>query len=447
MNHTTFQLPLLALALALPLAGCTCGGGPRAESAANKQQAQSAISSLPYLSSRPIDESDKSLRMGVTRYQRDKASPGITVYCSEQTDEVKYLDMAGKVVHRVPLRDANCRYSVPFGREDLLIMGNGVLARVGWDGTVRWRKDQAYDPKKPGSQLSFHHDVFVGKKGAIYSLVNRNRLIKRKKSGLSLPIRDDEIVVFGPRGNLWKRVSVYDLVKGEIPAERLEDLAEWVKQRSEKEPPFWDHPTDLIHTNTVAELPAVKGFSRAGQVLIAARYLDLLAVADLKTRRLVWRWGPGELEWPHEPVLLPSGNLLIFDNGARRRRSRVLELDPRTKKVVWEYRSKEGQDTFFSESRGGAQFLPGGTILITESDSGRIFEVTRAGEVVWEFWNPDLIEEEKDGKKVSSRRLIYRARRYDATTCDQPAFGKLWRRVQRDVAAARGAGDPPPSGR
>jgi hypothetical protein len=26
--------------------------------------------------------------------------------------------------------------------------------------------------------------------------------------------------------------------------------------------------------------------------------------------------------------------------------------------------------------------------LITESDAGRAFEVTRAGEIVWEFYNP-----------------------------------------------------------
>jgi hypothetical protein len=32
--------------------------------------------------------------------------------------------------------------------------------------------------------------------------------------------------------------------------------------------------------------------------------------------------------------------------------------------------------------------LPNGNVLITESDGGRLFEVTRAGEIVWNFVNP-----------------------------------------------------------
>ena len=33
------------------------------------------------------------------------------------------------------------------------------------------------------------------------------------------------------------------------------------------------------------------------------------------------------------------------------------------------------------------QRLPNGNTLITEADTGRVFEVTRKGEVVWEFGN------------------------------------------------------------
>jgi hypothetical protein len=47
----------------------------------------------------------------------------------------------------------------------------------------------------------------------------------------------------------------------------------------------------------------------------------------------------------HDPRPLPNGNLLIFDNGPHRRDhpapySRVIEVDPRTRAIVWEYRDQ-----------------------------------------------------------------------------------------------------------
>ncbi len=124
------------------------------------------------------------------------------------------------------------------------------------------------------------------------------------------------------------------------------------------------------------------------------------------------------------PKNLPgAGNLLIFDNGGAagygalvhglrgeggeplgtwpntfRMFSRVLEINPLTKQIVWEYKqpklSKDlngdgkilgNEKLFFSNLMSGAQRLPNGNTLITEADVGRIFEVTNSGEVVWEY--------------------------------------------------------------
>ena len=58
---------------------------------------------------------------------------------------------------------------------------------------------------------------------------------------------------------------------------------------------------------------------------------------------------------------------------------------------MWRY-GETPEQHFFTESRGGAQALANGNVLITDSEQGRAFEVTREGEVVWEFWNPDTAE-------------------------------------------------------
>jgi hypothetical protein len=52
---------------------------------------------------------------------------------------------------------------------------------------------------------------------------------------------------------------------------------------------------------------------------------------------------------------------------------------------AWSY---SDPDTFFSAFISGAQRLPNGNTLICSGVAGRIFEVTRAGEIVWDYRNP-----------------------------------------------------------
>jgi outer membrane protein assembly factor BamB len=103
----------------------------------------------------------------------------------------------------------------------------------------------------------------------------------------------------------------------------------------------------------------------------------------------------------HDPRLLDSGTILIFDNHWKRIppragaagvgtgwQSRVLEIDPADGSIVWEYRGSESHP-FYSKCCGTAQRLPNGNTLITESEGGRAFEVDPQGRIVWEFYNPE----------------------------------------------------------
>ena len=123
---------------------------------------------------------------------------------------------------------------------------------------------------------------------------------------------------------------------------------------------------------------------------------------DLKKENLVWAWGKNNLENPHHPTILRNGNILIFDNGNRREYSRIVELDPLTEEIVWQYQAEE-PSSFFAIWGGGNQRLPNGNTLITESTQGRAFEVTKDGEIVWEFYNPFRNVE---GKRVTIYRVM-----------------------------------------
>ena len=155
---------------------------------------------------------------------------------------------------------------------------------------------------------------------------------------------------------------------------------------------------------------------------------NILGITDRKTGKIVWQVGPRydaspqlkKLGWiigPHKTHMIPkglpgAGNILVFDNGggdgygtgspnsnwlAERDYSRIIEFDPMTLEIVWEYSGKTlgltMQNWFqvYSNYISCAQRFPNGNTLITEGATGRVIEVTRDLETVWEYVSPHLI--------------------------------------------------------
>jgi outer membrane protein assembly factor BamB len=123
-------------------------------------------------------------------------------------------------------------------------------------------------------------------------------------------------------------------------------------------------------------------------------HLDTIQVVDPRSERVVWSLGE-IFALQHDPTILQDCNLMLFDNNWMPRRSRVVALDPLSGETVWEYSGTE-EHPFYSRTCGTAAELPNGNILITESDNGRAFEITRSGEIVWEFYNPHRAGEQDE---------------------------------------------------
>ena len=105
-----------------------------------------------------------------------------------------------------------------------------------------------------------------------------------------------------------------------------------------------------------------------------------------------------------------AGNLLVFDNKgpsgypptylASQLGSRILEIDPIKKEIVWQYTALNSNQpvwNFYSSFISSARRLPNGNTLIDEGMNGRIFQVTPAGEIVWEYVNPFFKESTLSG--------------------------------------------------
>ncbi|PAU64809.1 hypothetical protein BZL41_08760 [Pseudomonas sp. PIC25] len=124
-------------------------------------------------------------------------------------------------------------------------------------------------------------------------------------------------------------------------------------------------------------------------MLISFRNISAVALVDPVTGTLSWATrGPWIVQ--HDARALPNGNLGLFDNAGNYRErniSRLIEVNPSSHEIVWSY---EGDDAhpFESYVRSSAERLPNGNRLVTESDGGRLFEVTPDGTIAWEFVNP-----------------------------------------------------------
>ena len=101
---------------------------------------------------------------------------------------------------------------------------------------------------------------------------------------------------------------------------------------------------DYYHLNTVESLPATALGERdprfrAGNLLLCLRNPGAAAHPRSRHARRGVELGPGVLDGPHMPTLLENGHILVFDNGTDRDHSRILELDPVTLEIAWEYRA------------------------------------------------------------------------------------------------------------
>ncbi|MEM1179776.1 MAG: arylsulfotransferase family protein [Acidobacteriota bacterium] len=340
---------------------------------------------------------------GVSRWNPEKTADGYTLFCPAWGQLAVLIDMEGLVVHTWPVERANLVKLLPGGR--LLTHNVGQwLTELSPDGSaaLRWRSDEALDH-------TTHHDFSPGA-DAVWTLAKRREPVKEGfyEPGLEPEsMRSDLILAVGRDGQVVDRFPFRDHIEELLAMVGMElPLRYRLRQVDGVTVPYG--PADWAHANSLEVLPETSlgredERFRAGNLLFSLRNLDVVGVLDPRKRAVVWAFGPGTLDGQHHPTLLESGRLLIFDNGSVRGRSIIREVDPLTGETGWSYEDPD----FFSGKRGSNQRLWNGNTLICESDRGRIFEVTGAGDIVWEYHSPFVSQGE-----LHLGRRVYRATRY-----------------------------------
>ncbi len=360
----------LVLCLLGPLLICGCDRSREPVSRLGHED-EARLLALGYLSE---GRASPAASTGVTIHESGRAQQGLNLIVSAHAPQALLLDMDGRRLHSWQIRFEDvfpehvlvaAGQAPPTGwRRAHLLEDGGLLAMWQGFGLVRLdsRSRVLWKDSRP-----FHHDLDVAGDGAIHVLLRRFSSAAGGKVG---HVRD-QVLVLAADGT---QRSEIDLVTAFEAATDPSVFGETLREG------------DVLHTNTVERM--------GSKYLISALNLDAVAVVDPVGPRLVSIFR-GEWSEQHHPTLLPSGNIVLLDNRGRGGKSQILEIEPREGRVVWRW--PEGPDDGFQTPRcGSLQVLQGGNLLVTESEAARAFELTRKGEIVWEYRSPERAGAERD---------------------------------------------------
>ncbi len=355
-----------------------------ADLTAQQQQQLESLRAIGYLGSTDVVAAGED---EYVYHAKDAAYEGYNFYVSGHSPTAFLTDMDGNVLHtwegdypslwasgKPPEgveRQGTWRRAHLLEDGSILAIHEGrALVKLDKDSNVVWANRGGY-----------HHDLFVMDDGTVYVLTREPKVDPRFNN--KKPILEDFITILDSDGNVLRNISILESFENSHHAsssfKRLRDSG------------------DIYHTNTIEVLdgrladrsPAFK----KGNVLISVKYMHNIAVVDLDQEKVVWSLS-GMWLMQHQPTVLDNGRMLIFDNcglhwGQRggEQYSRVLEFDPFSQEVVWEYRGTH-EAPFYSLTCGSCQRLPNGNTLISETDNGRAFEVNPEGDIVWSLTNP-----------------------------------------------------------
>ena len=410
---------------------------------------------------------------GSTIYDPEQCFNGYTCFRSHQG--VVLIDMNGNVAHLWKGLEGFPAKPMPGGfvvgstarrnpKYGYLDMEDLVL--VDWNGNVVWKYakyDRVKDGRKSRWMARQHHDFQVGNNPVGYYVPG----MEPKPIGnsvLMLGHKNIEAPKIAP-GNILDDTIISMTWEGEIRWEwRFSDHIDEMGFKESALNTMYRNPNivppgggmgDWAHVNSMSRLgpnrwhtSGDERFHRDNIICSCRQTNTLIVINRRKPHNITWRVGPdydssvalrkmGSIIGPHHVHMIPrglpgEGNILVFDNGGRagygdpnpgattghnnviRPYSRVIEFDPDTLEIVWEYSARTGggaplvhDSRFYSILVSSAQRLPNGNTLITEGSDGRFIEVNRDCDIVWEYISPYVDPKFGHNQVYRSYRIPY----------------------------------------
>lgn len=267
-------------------------------------------------------------------YQPDRAWPGTTLLPDNHDPErprIIEVNMLGQIVWEYLVPQSLKRYTNP-GFDVELLPSNNLLVLFPGKGV--------YEIARNGDVVWSYLDEKVSHDAD--RLENGNTLVV---FGNDDKVDDAQVKEIGPKGDIvWS----------------------WYAKDHFHKKPFKDiEDRGWTHTNAVTRLSN-------GNTIICLRNFNITVEVDPQGS-VVRTIGEGILHGPHDPEVLPNGNILLANQAMPHE---AIEIDS-TGKIVWRFRMPQRKTWPVRD----ANRLPNGNTLITGSTE--IVEVTKDGEIVW----------------------------------------------------------------
>ena len=376
-----------------------------------------------------------------------RAYPGYTLFAPKHHTMIYLMDNEGRAVHSwksqyepgqsVYLLENGHLLHCCFTKNRGFTSGGegGRLEEFDWDGNLVWEFEYSTD------QHLSHHDIKPLPDGNVLVLAVEKKSYEDCMAAGFNPrmMRDQqlfpeffiEVQPTRPKGgkivwewHVWDHlIQENDRTKANYGNVAKHPELIDVNCNGRATPAFWNHGNSIAYN------------AQLDQIMLSARGCNEIWVVDHSTTTqeaashaggkrekggdLLYRWGnpaayqrgsrnDRQLFQQHDAQWIPegcpgAGHILIFNNGLDRGYSTIEEIVPPMDdrgnyvlsakgtygppKPVWKYQAAKPED-FYSAEISGAHRLPNGNTLICAGVKGTFFEVTSAGETVWQYVNP-----------------------------------------------------------
>lgn len=380
------------------------------------------------------------------RLKTAQATPGYVLFSPLTNDTAYLIDIDGRVIRewKTQFRPSGWIYMLDNGH---VLRGANDPAKSGFSGGGAGGRIQEFDfngnlvwdfPYNQDRLL--HHDVAVLPNGNVLAVAwERKSAEEARRAGRregfvpEAGVWPDVLVEFEPQRPkgarvVWEWHSWDHVARSEDAAahpEKIDVNGDLIGTATPPQNPA----ADIWHTNSVAYHPGLD------QVILSVPRFNEVWVIDHSTTTaqaasssggrsgkggdLLYRWGnpqtygrgtaedrlfgfEHDARWIDEG-LPGAGHMSVFSNrgpGPQGEHTKVYEFVPPVDAAgrytlppkgpygpaepVWTYSAPNFDASYIS----GAQRLASGNTFITSGPQGRMFEVTPAGEIVWEYWSP-----------------------------------------------------------
>lgn len=358
-------------------------------------------------------------RSGVRSVKPDAVQPGLTLITTYWPDfdwraGIKLIDLTGNTVHKWDVNPKRFWPQDPHraSNESLYVHGSYLypngdvllnieymgLVKIDSCGWVKWKLD--YDT---------HHSISLDDDGNIWVPGNVPRFrhnpedakLLKQFPGLYGTLNEDHVLKVSPSGDILKDINMLKVVYDN-------GFQRYIPKIAKRFTGDIMHLNDveILKKNMAAEYPLFEH----GDIVVSLRYLQLIIVLDPETEKVKWYTTDPFIE-QHDPDFIGDGWITIFNNnrdftwdGAMLGGSSIVKIKPHTGEAKTIYPTGLSEP-FYTQFGGKFQLLENGNFLITEAQTGRIFESASSGETVWEWihqrYNKDQVTEVLEGSRYS----------------------------------------------